>query len=110
MMPRPNPALFVNYRINRMPNAVEALKIDVEPKKLLVTSEPYVVMTSRGFVAAINVIERRSRREFLIYIGAMSLSKELEARSAQNGGKMLGLEFWIRKSDPSKFSPYVLED
>jgi len=87
-----------------------ALKIDVEPKRLLITSEPYVLMSARGYAAVVNVLERKSKREFFIYIGAFSLSKVLEQLSNENSGKMLGLEFWIRKRDADKLSPYVIED
>lgn len=76
----------------------------------MITSEPYVVMTARGYAAVVNVIERKSKRENFIYIGALTLSQVLEKLSAENSGKMLGLEFWIRKKDTSKFAPYVVED
>lgn len=93
-----------------MTKNLTALKIDIEPKRLLITSEPYVVMTARGYAAVVNVLERKTKREFFIYIGALSLSKMLEQLSRENSGKMLGLEFWIRKRDADKLSPYVIED
>ena len=87
-----------------------ALKIDIEPKRLLVTSEPYVIMSARGYAAVVNVLERKSKREYFIYIGALSLSKVLEQLCQENSGRMLGLEFWVRKKDSDKFSGYVVED
>lgn len=93
-----------------MNSDINVLKIDIEPKRLLITSEPYVVYTSRGYQAAINVIERKSRKEYFIYIGAQSLADVLERLREENFGKMLGLEFWIRKKDSSKFAGYVVEE
>jgi hypothetical protein len=93
-----------------MSEILSALKIDIEPKRLLITSEPYVVMSSRGYAAVVNVIERKSKREFFIYIGALTLSKPLERLSQENSGQMLGLEFWVRKEGADKTSRYVLEE
>jgi hypothetical protein len=67
-------------------------------------------MSARGFAAVVNVLERKSKREFFIYIGALSLSKVLDQLSKENSDKMLGLEFWIRKKDADKFSSYVVEE
>jgi hypothetical protein len=89
---------------------LSVLKIDVEPKQLLIASEPYVLFTNRGYQAVVNVIERKSRREFFIYLGAQSLADTLEKMRLINSGKMLGLEFWVRKKDSSKFAGYVIEE
>jgi hypothetical protein len=90
--------------------SISALKIDTEPKRLLVTSEPYVIMTALGYQAVVNVIERKSRREHFIYIGPKSLAKPLDQLRQENGGKTLGLEFWLRKKDGEKYSEYILEE
>ncbi len=91
-------------------DAVLALKVDVEPLRLLVTSEPYVVYTVRGYQPVVNVIERKSRREYFLYISAQSISRSLEQLKVENGDRMLGLEFWLRKEGPEKTSKYVLEE
>lgn len=89
---------------------LDALKFDVEPRKLLVTSEPFVVFTARGYQAAVSVMERKSRREYLLYIGAISLAQKLRQLQTENGDKLLGLEFWLRKEGPEKKSKYILEE
>jgi len=95
----------------RLPNgAPDALKIGAEPKRLLVTSEPYVVLTARGYQAALGVFEQRSKREYFIYIGARSIAMPLEQLRKENGGRMLGLEFWVRKRDEGRFSEYIVEE
>jgi hypothetical protein len=92
-----------------MDSSLCALKIDVEPKRLLVTSEPYVMMAARGYQAVINVFERKSKKEYFIYIGAKSLATALQELRQENNGKMFGLEFWLRKKDSSKFAQYLVE-
>lgn len=91
-------------------NGLSVLKIDIEPVRLLVTSEPYVVATARGYQAVVNVFERRSRREYLIYIGAISLTTALEQLRRENAGSLVGVEFWLRKEDSSRYSRYVVEE
>lgn len=86
------------------------LKIDVEPKRLLVTSEPYVIFTHRGYQPVIDVVERRSRREYYIFISAISLAASLEKLRLENGERMVGIEFWIRKQGPERTSKYIVEE
>jgi len=93
-----------------MNDNISALKIDIEPKRLLITSEPYVIFTVRGYQAAVNVIERKTRREYFIYLSAQSLAVALQKMQEENSGKMLGLEFWVRRKDSTKFSGYVIEE
>lgn len=89
---------------------VEHLKIDTEPKHLLVTSEPYVIFSRLGYSAVINVLERRSRKEYFIYISPKSLACALEALRNSNNGKTTGLEFWLRKESDERTAGYILED
>lgn len=89
---------------------LHALKIDVEPKRLLITSEPYVVYTARGYQAVVDVFERKTRKQFFLYLGAASLSRALEQLRRDNSDAFVGLEFWLRKADSARMSPYVLEE
>ena len=88
---------------------MENLKIDIEPRYLLITSEPYVVFTMRGYAPVLNVFEKKTGREYRIFISAKSLSDKLEKLLLGNGEKFVGLEFWIRKESDDKFSKYLLE-
>lgn len=88
----------------------DRLIIDVEPRRLLVTSEPYVIYTARGYQPVVNVLERRTKREFYLFIAAKSLSNPLESLRKQNDGKTTGLEFWLHKEGAEKRSSYILEE
>ncbi len=85
------------------------LKVDVEPRFLLVTSEPYVVFTGRVFLPAVDVYEKKRRREWLLYIAAQSVGRQLFQLMSENNDKATGLEFWIRKENEKKFAKYILE-
>jgi len=86
------------------------LKIDMEPKKLLIVSEPYVRYTVRGYQAAVDVLEKKSKREYYIFISAKSLSLPLEQLRIENNESTIGLEFWINKKSDEKTSPYILAE
>ena len=87
----------------------ERIKVDVEPRRLLVTSDPYVVLTSRGYQVAIAVFERKRKRSYELLIGSKSLSQGLAPLVEENNGRFVGLDFWIRKEDGDKFSKYIVD-
>jgi hypothetical protein len=93
-----------------METSLPQLKIDIEPIRLLFTSEPYVVFTKRGYQAAANVFDQKRRTEHFIYLGAQSLAEQLEVLRAHNEGRLRGIEVWIRKKDPTKFAKYYVEE
>ena len=74
-----------------------------------VTSEPYLVLTFRGYIGAVEVCELAtgSRYEFLIG-GIKSLAESLEPLRASNNGMFRGLRFRIKKESRERFSPYVV--
>jgi hypothetical protein len=86
------------------------LRIDIEPKRLLITSEPYVIYTARGYQPVVDVVELRSKREYYVFISAKSISQKLEALRHENAGKLAGLEIWIRKESSEKMAGYLVEE
>lgn len=87
----------------------ERIKIDVEPRLLLVTSEPYAVLTKFGYQVAVAVFEKKKRRSYELLIGAKSLSAALSALVMENNGRFLGLEFWVRKESQERKAKYIVE-
>lgn len=88
----------------------EQIKIDAEPRCLQVISEPYVIYTRRGYQPALDVYERKTRKQYVLYIAARSLTEKLEILRRENAGRFNGLEFWIRKESYEKTSPYIVEE
>ncbi len=86
------------------------LIVDQEPVHLRITSGPFLVVTILGYQPAVRVIATRFRRQYFLIIGARSMTRSLEILRKDNGGSLLGLEFWIRKSGPEKQSGYILEE
>ena len=90
--------------------AKEQIRIDLEPRRLVVTSEPYIIYTRRGYQPVMDVIERKSKREYFLYISAISIASSLEQLRKENAGKFIGIEFWIRKQGTEKYAKYIVED
>jgi hypothetical protein len=88
----------------------QRLKLDTEPKRLFVVSEPYVMYTAFGYEAVVDVIEKKTKREYYIFISPRSLAVKLESLRQENDGKTTGLEFWLRKKTADRASEYILED
>ena len=87
----------------------ERLKLDREPRKLRVESEPYVKYVGRAFVPALDVLEIKNEREYFIIISPQSISQPLKAWMDENDGTLMHLEFWINKASEDRFSQYELE-
>lgn len=88
----------------------EILKIGVEPKRLLVTSNPYVMYSARGYVPILDVLELKTKKEYSIYVSAKSIASNLEQLRSENGGSLVGCEIWVRKAGPEKTAQYIVEE
>jgi len=88
--------------------ARDAMKLGIEPRRLVVTSEAYVQFTSRGYAPVVDVIDRKTKREYVLYISAQSLTMPLEQLRKENGGCFTGIEFWARKESESRSSKYIV--
>jgi len=76
----------------------------------MITSEPYVVFTKRGYQPAVDIIDTKTKKEFFLYIGAKSLAVPLETLRQENDGNFKGLEFWVRKESNDRMARYVIEE
>jgi hypothetical protein len=87
----------------RKPN----LKVGVEWIPVEIVSEPFVVMSIRGYAPVVDV--KAPAGDFILYISAKSLSEGLEPFVQQNDGKFKGLKLRLRKETEDKMAPYVVE-
>lgn len=85
------------------------LKIDREPVRICFVSEPYAKFTSRGYQVAADIITKKRKKEYFLYLGAKSLSEQLHALIQENNNILSGIEVWIHKDGDDKYSKYVLE-
>ena len=87
----------------------DQLKVDAEPKYVQIVSEPYIVLNRWGYAPVLDVIERKTKATWTLFISAATLSHQLELLKEENGGNFSGLEFWIRRESYDKRAPYILE-
>lgn len=86
----------------RKPN----LKVGVEWIPVEVLSEPYVVMTIRGFAPVVDV--KTPGGEFIL-ISSKSMSDGLVPLLEPADGKFKGLKFRVKKESEDKMARYVVE-
>lgn len=105
--------LFYRQNIHKRPNfsifdikhkvGTEAPRLIIDDKwsQVKIISDPFVVKTSRGYVPAINVIDKKNNLTNHIIIGAKSITDKLEPLR-EKLGTLVDLEIKIKKqsSDP----------
>ena len=87
----------------RKPN----LKVGAEWVSVEILSEPYVVMTLRGYAPVVDVEAPGGRQ--ILYISSKSISEGLEPLVQANGGRFSGLRLRLRKESDDRMAPYVVE-
>lgn len=88
---------------------MDQLKIGTGWIDLKITSEPFVVMTFKGYIPAVHVKVLQNKLEKYLYIGAKSLAQGLEPLRKENENKFSELVIRIKKEDDSVMSPYRVE-
>ena len=86
---------------------LENLKVGVDFAEVEIVSEPYVIMTMRGYAPVVEIQTGGARKR--LFIGAKTLGDELEPAVKKQGGKFAGLKFRVKKESADKMSPYVVE-
>ena len=77
---------------------------------LEVTSEPYIILTARGYAAAVTARELTNGTEYEMMIsGIESLAQAIEPLKAANSGLFSGLRFRVRKETADLMSPYLVD-
>lgn len=87
----------------RKPN----LKVGTEWIPVDIVSEPYVVMTIRGFAPVVDV--KTPGGEFILYISSKSMSDGLVPLLEVSDGKFQGLKIKVKKESEDKMARYVVE-
>lgn len=85
------------------------LRVGTAWTRVRVLSEPYVVLTVRGYVPALRVEEIGTGLDHELFISAKSLAEGLEELRRYNGGRFEGLQFRLRKESTEKMAPYEVE-
>ncbi len=83
------------------------LKVGVKPVVVEVVSEPYVVMSFRGYAPVMDVQGPDGKQ--ILFISSKSISEGLEPLRQENGGKFTGLKLRLRKETEDRMAPYIVE-
>jgi hypothetical protein len=78
-------------------------------KKVEIVTDIYIIFTRFGYQPAVTVKVDTEAIEYTMYIGAGSLSKELEKLRGANKGMLCGLIFNIKKENETKMAKYIVE-
>jgi hypothetical protein len=76
---------------------------------LEIISEPYVVVTFKGYVAALEVLDVGNNDRYELLIAAKSLSDAMEPIRQDNGGRFTGMKIRIKKDGEERTSRYIVE-
>jgi hypothetical protein len=87
----------------RKPN----LKVGVNWITADIVSEPFVVMSIRGYAPVVDV--KTPEGDFILYISSKSISEGLDPLVQANGGKFSGLKLRLRKETEDRMAPYIVE-
>lgn len=88
---------------DRKPN----LKVGVEPVAVDILSEPYVVMTARGYAPVVDV--KTAQGDFILYISSKSISEGLEPLVKAADGRFTGLKLRLKKESDDQMAKYIVE-
>jgi hypothetical protein len=83
------------------------LKVGIDWIPVEIASEPYVVMTVRGYAPVVDV--KGPQGEFILYISSKSISDGLEPLVEAGGGKFAGLKLRVKKESEDKMARYIVE-
>lgn len=88
-------------------NDRERLKVDTQPIKLRIESEPYAKFLGRKYSVLIDVYDIKRKREYILIIEPQSLSQPIH-ELATTEGSLKNIEIWISKESDEKYSKYEL--
>ena len=88
---------------------INQIKISVARELLVVTSEPYVIYTRRGYTPVIDVEHVHTGIIGCLVITAISLAEPLHMIQEQNGGSLAGVSLSIQKENKSRMAAYIVE-
>ncbi len=83
------------------------LKVGVDWVPVEIISEPYVVMSFRGYAPVVDVSTPGGKQ--ILFISSKSISQGLDPLVQANGRKFAGLKLRLRKETEDRMAPYIVE-
>lgn len=85
---------------------LQTLKVALDWLDVEVVSEPYVIMTMRGYAPVVDVKSGGETKR--LFIGPKTLGQAIDP-SVKKRGKFSGLKFKVKKESADQMAPYVVE-
>ncbi len=87
----------------------ERLVVGEEPLRVMIISEPFIVLGRFGYQVAFEVYSKKKNREYVFVAGAVSIAEGLEMiRSETAASFYTGIEFWVQKASSERTSKYII--
>ena len=86
-----------------------SISFTVDPVTLKIITEPYVVLTARGYAPVVDIEVDGDPEKKVMFISAASLSQALEEFRSENNGHFTGIRLRVRKESADRFAKYVVE-
>lgn len=83
------------------------LKVTTDPVEVEIVSEPYVVMTMRGYAPVVDV--KTAAGVQVLFIGSKSLSEPIDAQVKGREGRFAGIRMRLKKESADQMAKYVVE-
>ncbi|MBF0232210.1 MAG: ParA family protein [Desulfamplus sp.] len=90
-------------------NKVFPLKVGNDWIELIVTGEPSIIITFKGYAPILPVKLKKSGLHYQLYISAKSIAECIEPLRKKNNGLFKNLEFSIRKASDDRLSRYEIK-
>ncbi|MBI4565645.1 MAG: hypothetical protein HY716_13205 [Planctomycetes bacterium] len=84
------------------------LKVGVDWIELEIVSEPYVLMTMRGYAPVVDA-KPAGGEPHVLFIGSRSLGEGIEGEVKKRDGKFSGIRMRVRKESEDKMAKYMVE-
>ena len=86
-----------------------SLKVGVGWIDIVVTSEPNLSLTIRGYAPTLKVRVPKTGLEYEWYVSAKSIAEPLEELRERNGGRFQGIRLRVRKDSMERTALYRVE-
>ena len=87
----------------------DKFKPGTKPVAVEIVSEPYIIVTRRGYAPMITIRVNNTMVEQALLIGSVSITNALEELRAKNNGSLKGLKFEISKESADQMAKYIVK-
>jgi hypothetical protein len=87
----------------------ETLHVGTDWVEVEILTDPFVILTRRGYAAAVEVEHLSKGGLYTVFVGAVSLAEKLEPIRVARGS-LEGTQIRLKKESTDKFAQFVVEE